>query len=93
MQEINDNEHVRELVVENGSLSSAELFLLEHMQPDEMYPMREIINLGEKSGFKEWSLKAAKGKLGIESKRQEKMWVWILPSKTIPNSGNEEMVF
>jgi len=95
MEEINSNPHVKELVIENGqSLSSAELFLMENMSPGKLYPMKELISMGERSGFKEWTLKAAKGKLGIESRRESKMWVWVIPKRPLAGPDNDdEMVF
>lgn len=81
MEEINDNEHIRELIAENGSMTNAELWLMEHMEPGKRYPMRDIVKLGEQSGFKEWALKTAKINIGVESKRESQMWVWIMPEK------------
>jgi hypothetical protein len=92
MKEINSNQHIKELVTENGSLSNAELWLLENLMPDKEYPMSEIISRAKEHGFKDWAIKNAKRNLRIESKRREKMWIWVLKSESMeekPSSGDE----
>lgn len=88
MEEISENQYIAELVSENGSLSNAEMWLLENMSPGTKYPMRNIVDKGESAGFKEHTLKAAKAKLGIESRREAKSWVWILPKNAGKKSSS-----
>jgi len=95
LEEINENQHIKELVSENGSLSNSEMWLLENMSPGRKYPMRVIVEKGRDAGFKEHTLKAAKAKLGIESKRESHSWVWILPKNPQKGKTNlgDEIVF
>lgn len=81
MEEINDKPQLIEVYTDGGSLSTAEFFLLSHMKPGELYPAKEIIEGAKKQGIKEYVIKDAKRKQGIESVRMEKEWCWRVPAK------------
>lgn len=81
LEQVSNKPQMGEIIANGGTLSMAELYLLDVMQPGQVYQAREIIDFGEAKGIKKYLINEAKRKLNIASRRESGSWVWILPSK------------
>lgn len=62
-------------------LNEVARWLLEIMLPGKRYPSQDILDIGKARGFTEYKIRAAKTKLGVESRREGYSWVWVLPAR------------
>lgn len=93
LQQVSNKPHVVELMGENGSLNSVEMFLAMHIEPGNMYSASDVIAAGEKKGFKKYLINEAKRKLGIQSRKEGSAWLWFIPEKKKGEQQEEEKVF
>lgn len=86
--------HLAEVVKGNDSISKAEMWLLENIQPGKPMAARAIEELASKAGFKKHTLNDARarinasGKVHISSTKQGVQWFWslgVLQSSTEQN--------
>lgn len=82
LEMVNSKPHIIAYASEGTTLSTAEHFLLELMEPGALYAANDVFDMGNSRGVKDYLIKEAKRKLGIKSSRKANQWYWFIPERT-----------
>lgn len=77
-----DRNPLKRVEYSDSRLNKAELWLIEHMTPEEEYWATAITDEARAAGISASMIKSAKSSLGIRSVRRSDGWAWVLPSMT-----------